>query len=80
MRVVVDDRGRIVIPKEVRRKLGIAPGSVLRLRVEEESVVLEVEREKPSERLAKLLKGFEFSRAVRKEAEEWLLRKEERAR
>jgi len=38
MEVKLDDYGRIVIPKEVRDKLGIESGSSLEIRVEREGV------------------------------------------
>lgn len=36
MEVKIDDYGRIVIPKEVREKLGIESGSALEIRVDQE--------------------------------------------
>ncbi len=50
--VRVDRRGRIVIPSEVRRSLGI--GRVVRLRVEEGRIVLEAVKD-PLEKLAELV-------------------------
>jgi AbrB family looped-hinge helix DNA binding protein len=39
-RVEVGDKGRIVLPAEVRRELGYEPGTRLLLTVEDETVVL----------------------------------------
>ncbi len=50
--VRVDRRGRIVIPSEVRRSLGI--GRVVRLRVKEGRIVLEAVKD-PVERLTELV-------------------------
>ncbi len=50
--VRVDRRGRIVIPSEVRRSLGI--GRVVRLKVEEGRIVLEAVKD-PVEKLADLV-------------------------
>lgn len=36
----VDDRGRILIPKEMRDRLGLKPGSPARLEVEEGKLVI----------------------------------------
>jgi AbrB family looped-hinge helix DNA binding protein len=36
MEVKIDDYGRIVIPKEVRERLGIEPGSALEIHVDQE--------------------------------------------
>jgi AbrB family looped-hinge helix DNA binding protein len=52
MEVQIDDYGRIVIPKEVRERLGITSGSALEIRVEAdeetgESITLEPKRQKP---------------------------------
>ena len=51
MDVTLDNFGRIVIPKKIRDRLGIQPGSKLRLDVEEgddrERLALEPLRDKP---------------------------------
>ena len=39
--VTVGPQGRLVIPYEVRRKMGIAPGDTLLARVEDQRLVLE---------------------------------------
>ena len=48
--VAVGSQGRLVIPSEIRRKLGIAPGDVLVAIVEDQRLVLE-KREAVLERL-----------------------------
>lgn len=53
MEVQIDDYGRIVIPKEVRERLGIESGSALEIRVEADeetggSITLEPKRQKPA--------------------------------
>lgn len=40
-KVAVGPQGRLVIPSEIRRKLGIAPGDVLVAFVEDQRLVLE---------------------------------------
>jgi transcriptional pleiotropic regulator of transition state genes len=44
----LDDAGRIVIPKEMRRELGLEPKSVLKMKIEGKKLVLS-----PSENLFK---------------------------
>jgi AbrB family looped-hinge helix DNA binding protein len=53
MDVQIDDHGRIVIPKEVRDRLGLKSGSALKLRVQVDeeaggSITLEPKRPKPA--------------------------------
>ena len=48
--VTVGPQGRLVIPSEIRREMGIAPGDVLLLQVEDQRLVLE-KREAILERL-----------------------------
>jgi AbrB family looped-hinge helix DNA binding protein len=52
MKVKIDDYGRIVIPKDVRDRLGIESGSALEIEVEHEedggSITLTPERQTPA--------------------------------
>jgi len=41
-RVIVQNQGRISIPKQVREALGLREGSILEVKVEENRIVLEV--------------------------------------
>ncbi len=38
--VVVDSKGRILIPKEVRDRLGLKPGGRAQLKVEKETIII----------------------------------------
>jgi AbrB family looped-hinge helix DNA binding protein len=38
--ITVDDKGRILIPKEIRDKLGLQPGSHARLKVEKGRLII----------------------------------------
>ena len=49
LKTVVSKKGQIVIPKETRDKLGLAPGTVLRVQVEGKGVILEPLQEPPKE-------------------------------
>ena len=48
-RTKVSDKGQVVIPKEIRDKLGLTPGTVLKVTIEEKKVVLEPVEEPPRE-------------------------------
>jgi len=48
-KTVVSTKGQVVIPKEVRERLGLVPGTVLRVRVDGKRVVLEPVEEPPEE-------------------------------
>ena len=73
--VRVDSKGRITLPKEVREKCGIAPGSKVMVEVKGRGEVLvRVVEKDPSEELAKLLKGFTFTRKSRIRAEKLLFK------
>jgi AbrB family looped-hinge helix DNA binding protein len=41
MRTTIDKAGRVVIPKEIRRKAGLVPGSELEVRLENGTIELE---------------------------------------
>jgi AbrB family looped-hinge helix DNA binding protein len=38
--VTVDDKGRVLIPKEVRDRVGLRAGSKARLKIEKENIVI----------------------------------------
>ncbi|HDM92186.1 MAG TPA: AbrB/MazE/SpoVT family DNA-binding domain-containing protein [Candidatus Korarchaeota archaeon] len=48
-KTVVSSKGQIVVPKPIRDKLGLTPGTVLRVRVEDGRVVLEPVKPAPRE-------------------------------
>jgi len=61
------EEGQVVIPKPVREELGLAPGTVLRVRVEEgKRVVLEPVEEPPREAFVEA--GPEVTERVLREA------------
>ncbi len=73
--VRVDSKGRIVLPKDIREKCGIKPGSRILVEVRgTNEVLLRVIERDPSEELAELLGDFRFSRKDRIRAEKLLLR------
>jgi len=46
--ITIDDAGRIVVPQALRRQLGLAPGTRLRVDVEGERLVLDPEPPDPA--------------------------------
>ena len=54
--VTVDDRGRILLPADVRRKLGLRKGSKLILRVAEDGRLEVVPLERELERVAEVFR------------------------
>lgn len=73
--VKIDKRYRITIPKDLRKKLGIRPGDVLKAKIVGDEITLKVIKEDLPKRLQELLRDFEFNREVRRKAEKWLLEK-----
>ncbi len=51
LKTVVSSKGQAIIPKQVRDKLGLTPGTVLKVMVEGKRVILEPIREPPAEYL-----------------------------
>ncbi|MBI2936909.1 MAG: AbrB/MazE/SpoVT family DNA-binding domain-containing protein [Thaumarchaeota archaeon] len=49
METTLSSKGQIVIPKEVREKLGLKPGDKVRLQVEDKKIVLQFHAEPPEE-------------------------------
>ena len=41
MKIAIDEAGRLVIPREVRRAAGIEPGMALQVRVDDGAVIIE---------------------------------------
>ncbi len=72
--VKVDSKGRITLPREVREKAGIKPGSrlIVYARSSGEIIVRLVGKD-PSEELAEILGEFTLTRKDRVEAEKILL-------
>jgi len=48
-KTVFSKKGQVVIPKQIRDELGLTPGTVLTVQVDEERVILEPPRELPEE-------------------------------
>ncbi len=72
VRVRVDERGRIVIPREIREELGIQPGNELLLEVAGDKIIVKKKYD-PFRKLALLLGRTSFDRSIRVRAEEQAL-------
>ncbi|MCD6529213.1 AbrB/MazE/SpoVT family DNA-binding domain-containing protein [Candidatus Bathyarchaeota archaeon] len=48
-KTVVSKKGQVVIPKQARDKLGLTPGTVLKVQVEGKRIILEALQEPPKE-------------------------------
>ncbi len=73
VRVRVDEKGRITLPKSLREVLNIMPGDELVLDVKGDKIVIE-KSVNPFEKLGKLMGNISFNREMRVEAERELLK------
>ncbi|MEM2168158.1 MAG: AbrB/MazE/SpoVT family DNA-binding domain-containing protein [Candidatus Nezhaarchaeales archaeon] len=48
-KTIVSKKGQVVIPKQARDKLGLTPGTVLKIQVEGKRIILEPLQELPKE-------------------------------
>lgn len=49
METTLSSKGQIVIPKEVREKIGLKPGDKIRLQVEDKKIILHFSAKPPEE-------------------------------
>lgn len=75
--VEVDERFRLILPKEVRKSLLPLEGRKVYVVGGGDTVMLKILPQDPSEALREVLGDFTFDRRAREVAEKWLL---ERAR
>lgn len=66
MKTIVSKKGQVVIPKEARDKLGLTPGTVLRVKVEGKRVILMPSQELPEELFVKA--GSRITESLLREA------------
>jgi len=76
--VKVGERYTIVIPKEIRRSLGIKKGQLLRVLSDGERIIIEPLPEDPFKVFEQILGGFQYSREDRLKAEKFLLKEAEK--
>ncbi|MHA1616809.1 MAG: AbrB/MazE/SpoVT family DNA-binding domain-containing protein [Candidatus Njordarchaeales archaeon] len=69
----LDDRGRVLIGKNLRRKYGLKEKSIVVLIPLREGILIKPIKD-PLKRLSEILRGITWDRRVRKRVEEWVLR------
>ena len=74
MKTKVSSKGQVVIPKEVRDRLGIKPGTILDVKVEGRRIVLEPALEPPDIFVELGEKSEEILRELKVESEERIKR------
>ena len=70
----VSSKGQIVIPKEIRERLGIKPGTILNVKVEGSRIILEPTSEPPEIFVELGERSEEILQELRKESEERIKR------
>ncbi|MCD6348316.1 MAG: AbrB/MazE/SpoVT family DNA-binding domain-containing protein [Candidatus Korarchaeota archaeon] len=73
MEAVVDSKGRIVLPKNVRKKLGLKEGDKVVITLEKDGILIK-KLEDPEKVLEELLGDLTFSRELRRVAERQALK------
>ncbi|MDK2372763.1 MAG: AbrB/MazE/SpoVT family DNA-binding domain-containing protein [Candidatus Korarchaeota archaeon] len=73
MEAVVDSKGRIVLPKNVRKKLGLREGDKVIIILERDGIFIK-KLEDPEKVLEELLGDLTFSRELRRIAERQALK------
>ncbi len=73
MEAVVDSKGRIVLPKNVRKKLGLREGDKVIIILEKDGIFIK-KPEDPEKVLEELLGDLTFSRKLRRIAERQALK------
>ncbi|RLE73568.1 MAG: hypothetical protein DRZ80_06100, partial [Thermoprotei archaeon] len=72
--VKIGERYTVVIPKEIREKLGIKKGQLVRVSTDGRKIILEPIVENPFKTFEKILGDFTYDREARKKAEKELLK------
>jgi len=70
----VSSRGQVVIPKEIRERLGLKPGTILNVSIEGKRIILEPALEPPEIFVELGEKSGEILRELRRESEERIKR------
>lgn len=74
IKIKVSSKGQVVIPKEIRDKLGIKPGTILNVSIEGKRIVLEPALEPPNIFVELGEKSEEILQELRKENKERIKR------
>jgi len=70
----VSSKGQVVIPKEIRERLGIRPGTILNVKVEGKKIILEPTSEPPDIFVELGERSEEILQELRRESEERIKR------
>ncbi len=73
LEALLDERGRITIPKEIRERFKLRSGDRLIIKVEGDNIIITRARD-PYEIIESILGDLTFERRLRKEAERQLLK------
>ena len=65
-KTTLSTKGQVVIPKQIREKLGLTPGTVFKIRLEGKSIILEPITEPPNEIFVEA--GLEVTEPILEEA------------
>lgn len=71
--VRIGKRFTIVIPRAIRRKLGLREGMVSRVEVNQGQIILTPDKEDPFMELARVMKPVRYTPAMGRKAEKWML-------
>lgn len=72
--VRVGKRFTVVIPRAIRRKLGLREGMLSKVEVRQGRIILTPDREDPFEKLAEVMGPIEYTPELERETEKWMFR------
>ncbi len=74
MKTKITSKGQVVIPKDIREKLGLNPGTILNVKVEGKKIILEPASEPPEIFVELGERSEEILKELREESEERIKR------
>lgn len=70
----------IVIPKKIRKKLGLREGQISEIKVEEGSLIITPQAQDMFKKLEEIIGSVTYEEAAEKKAEKWLIRERKKRR
>jgi AbrB family looped-hinge helix DNA binding protein len=70
----IGKRFSVIIPKEIREKLGLKEGDVIIIKKKESDIVISTEKISPFKKLANLLGTIPYNEKVEEESEKFLVK------
>jgi AbrB family looped-hinge helix DNA binding protein len=70
----IGKRFSVIIPKEIREKLGLKEGDTIIIKKKESDIVISTEKISPFKKLANLLGTFPYNEKVEEETEKFLVK------